>query len=137
MPRPKTPMTGKIEAFIRMEARGESADDILRKIFNLDPETCSFDEKNKAYQQMWRWRHRDDVQPIWDDEIRSFVRQCVPSAVNRLKSQVEDKNGWLANKAANDVVNLAKTTSIFQSDEKAINVKIEGLPDIGSPDDDV
>ena len=135
MARPIAPMTGKIESFIRMEARGESPDDILRKVFHLDPETCSHDEKNKAFQQMWRWRHRPDAQAIWDDEIRNVVRQCIPSAVNRIKRQVDDDNGWLANKAANDVVNLAKTTSIFQSDDRAIKVQIEGMPDIGSPDD--
>ena len=55
--------------------------------------------------------------------------------MNRLKSQVDNQNDWVANKASNDVINLAKTTGIFQDNEKAINVKIEGLPDIGSPDD--
>ena len=136
MPRTRQPMTARVENFIRMEARGEPADDILREIFGLDPETCSFDEKNKAYQQMWRWRHRADAQAIWDDEMKARVRRCVPRAVGRLEKQVDDENGWLANKAANDMVNLAKTTGIFQSEEKALNVKIEGLPDLGSPDDD-
>ena len=137
MARPTGPMTAKIESFIRMEARGESADDILREIFKLDPETCDPAETNKAYQQMWRWRHREDAQAIWDDEVRSVVRHCIPRAVHRLKSQVDNQNDWVANKASNDVINLAKTTGIFQDNEKAISVKIEGLPDIGSPDDDV
>ena len=137
MARPTGPMTAKIESFIRMEARGESADDILREIFKLDPETCDPAEKNKAYQQMWRWRHRPDAQAVWDDEVRNVVKHCIPRAMNRLKSQVDNQNDWVANKASNDVINLAKTTGIFQDNEKAINVKIEGLPDIGSPDDDV
>lgn len=136
MPRPLAPMTAKIESFIRMEARGEDPNDILRKVFKLDPDTCSHDEKNKAFQQMWRWRHRPDAQAIWDDEVRAVVRQCVPTAVNRIKRQLNDDNGWLANKAANDVVNLAKTTSIFQAEDKALKVQIEGMPDLGSPDDE-
>jgi hypothetical protein len=134
--RPVGPMTAKIENFLRMEARGEDHDTVLREIFGEEYVTDPV-KKNAAESKMHRWRHRDDAQAIWDDEIRSIVKQCIPSAVNRIKKQVDDDNGWLANKAANDVVNLAKTTSIFQSDEKAINVKIEGLPDIGSPDDDV
>lgn len=134
--RPKKPMTARIENFIRMEARGESADDILREIFGLDPATCSFDEKNKAYQQMWRWRHRPDAQPIWDDEMRARVRRCVPKAVGRLEQQVNDDNGWLANKAANDMVTLAKTTGIFRDEDKALHVQVSGLPELGSPDQD-
>ena len=136
MPRTRQPMTARVENFIRMEARGEPADDILREIFGLDPETCSFDEKNKAYQQMWRWRHRADAQAIWDDEMKARVRRCVPRAVGRLEKQVDDENGWLANKAANDYIGLAKTVGVFQTEEKAVNVRIEGLPDIGSPDDE-
>lgn len=135
MARPLAPMTAKIENFIRMEARGEAADDILREIFHLDPETCGPDVKQRAYQQMYRWRHRPDAQAIWEDEMRVRVRKYVPMAVGRLHNQIDNENDWVANKAANDVINLAKTTGIFQNEEKAINVKIEGLPDIGSPDE--
>ena len=74
MARPLAPMTAKIESFIRMEARGEDPNDILRKVFHLDPETCSHEEKNKAFQQMWRWRHRPDAQAIWDDEVKAVVK---------------------------------------------------------------
>ena len=136
MARPLKPMTAKIEAFIRMEARGESPDEILRKIFDIDPDYCDPAVKANAFQQMYRWRHRPDVQPIWDDEVRNFVRHCVPAAMQRIKSQMSDDNGWLANKAANDVIGLAKTTTIFASDEKAVSVKIEGMPDLGTPDQD-
>jgi len=135
MPRPLGPMTGRIEAFIRMEARGEPVSEILRKIFKLDPETCGDNAKNNAYQAMWRWRHRPDAQAIWEDEVRNVVRACIPSAMNRIKRQVDDDNGWLANKAANDVIGLARTTSVFTSEEKAVRVQIEGMPDLGTPDD--
>jgi len=134
MGRPFAPMNAKIESFIRMEARGIDHNEIIKTLFGqeyLDDPV----KKNAAQSKLTRWRHRPDAQAIWDDEIRNVVRQCIPSAVNRIKKQVDDDNGWLANKAANDVVNLAKTTSIFQSDDKAIKVQIEGMPDIGSPDD--
>jgi len=136
MARPVAKMTAQMECFIRLEARGESHDTVLLKVFGPDYVTDPV-KRHAAESKMTRWRKRDDVQAVWDDEVRSIVRQCIPHAMSRLTKQVNDDNGWLANKAANDVVNLAKTTSIFQSDEKAINVKIEGLPDIGSPDDNV
>ena len=135
MARPVGPMTAQIEKFLRLEARGESHDAVLEAVFGPEYVTDPV-KKNAAESKMTRWRHREDAQAIWDDEIRAIVKQCIPSAVSRIKKQIDDDNGWLANKAANDVVNLAKTTSIFQSDEKAINVKIEGMPDIGSPDEE-
>ena len=135
MPKELGPITAQIEAFVRMEARGESRPAILEKIFGLGPDASDRD-KNAADQKMYRWRHRPDIQPIWDDEVRSFVRQCIPSAMSRIRQQVNDDNGWLANKAANDVIGLAKTTSIFQQEDKAVSVRIEGMPDIGTPDQD-
>ena len=135
MARPYGPMNAKIESFIRMEARGIDHQTIVQKLYGVDYAAADATTQSRIDSQLWRWRHRPDAQAIWDDEIRNVVRQCIPSAVNRIKKQVDDDNGWLANKAANDVVNLAKTTSIFQSDDKAIKVQIEGMPDIGSPDD--
>ena len=128
-------MNAKIENFIRMEARGESHDDVLKEIFGLDPKRATKEEKNKASQQMWRWRHRPDAQAIWDDEMKARVRRCVPRAVNLLESQIGSRKEWVANKAANDVVNLAKQTGIFVGEEKAVSIRIEGMPEIGSPDD--
>jgi hypothetical protein len=128
-------MNAKIELFIRMEARGEDHEDILHQIFGITPESTK-DERHAAQEMMHRWRHRPDAKAIWDDEIRQVIQRCIPRAVQRISKQIDSKEGWLANKAANDVVNLAKTTSVFQGDDKALTVKIEGMPDIGSPDDD-
>lgn len=131
MGRKHVPMNARIENFIRMEARGEPYKVILKEIFGLNPG----DPGDHAAQcTMSRWRHREDAQAIWDDEMKARVRRCVPRAVGRLELQIDDDNGWIANKAANDVVNLAKTTGIFQSEEKAVSVRFEGMPDIGSPD---
>ena len=134
MARPVGPMTAQIENFIRMEARGEPHDVVLREIFGpeyvTDPK-----KKNAAESKMDRWRHRADKQAIWDDETKSRVVRGVPAAISRLEQQIRSGNEWVANKAANDYINLAKTTGIFQVDEKAVHVRIEGMPDIGSPDD--
>lgn len=135
MSRPFKPLTARIENCIRMEARGEPHEEIIRQIFG--EEALTDDKKrNAANVAIWRWRQRPDYQQIWDDEMRARVRRRVPAAVERLEKQVDDDNGWLANKAANDYIGLAKTVGVFQTEEKAVNVRIEGLPDIGSPDDE-
>ena len=134
MARPTGPITARIENFIRMEARGECADDILREIFHLDPENCDPKEKNKAYQQMYRWRHRPDAEAIWADELKAVVRRCVPNAAKRIQHQVDSGTEWLANKAANDVITLASRIGVIKTEETAINVQVTGMPDLGSPD---
>lgn len=136
MSRPTGPMTARIEGFIRAEARGEPADDILREFFGLDPDNCDPKEKNRAYQQMYRWRHRPDADAIWQDELKATVKRRVPAAINRLLAQVNSNTEWLANKAANDIMTLAGRTGVVRNEETAMQIKIEGMPEIGSPDDD-
>jgi len=136
MARPLAPMTARIENFIRMEARGESADEILRQIFHLDPETCGEKVKQNAYQQMYRWRHRPDADAIWQDELKATVRRHVPVSIKRIKTQVDSDTEWLANKAANDVLVLAGKIGVIQNQETALKVEISGMPDLGSPDDE-
>jgi hypothetical protein len=134
MSRPVGPMTARIENFIRMEARGEPHDVVLREIFGPEYVTDK-KKKNAAESQMDRWRHRADRQAIWDDETKSRVLRRVPAAISRLEKQIDSDNDWIANKAANDYISLAKATGILQTEEKAVHVQVEGLPEIGSPDD--
>ena len=134
MGRPMIPMNSRIENFIRAEARGESHEQVLEECFNLPPGS---DIKliRKAEQQMWRWRHRPDAKAIWEDELAARVRRRVPGAIRRLDDQIDNSNDWVANKAANDFLGLAKSLGVIRSEETAINVQIQGMPDLGSPDD--
>jgi hypothetical protein len=85
---------------------------------------------------MNRWRNRPDAPAIWEDELKATVRRCVPMAVSKIRSQVSNENDWVANKASNDIMNLARSTGIFGNEERALTVRVEGMPEIGSPDDE-
>lgn len=135
MARPWGPMTAQIENFIRAEARGEEHDKILQDVFGLGPDATR-EEKHRAQLKMSRWRKRPDFKPIWDDEISGAVRRHLPGAINRLLKQVDNSNDWVANKAANDVMGLARSIGLIHNEETALKVQIEGMPDLGSPDDD-
>ena len=137
MARPTGPITARIENFIRMEARGEPADDILRVVFGLDPDNCDPKEKNKAYQQMFRWRHRPDADAIWQDELKATVKRRVPAAIGKINKQIESDTEWLANKAANDVLTLASRIGAIKTEETVTKIEIQGMPEIGSPEDNV
>ena len=134
MARPLAPLTARIENFIRAEARGMEHDQVLKEFFNVD-ENSDPKEKNKAEQQIFRWRHRPDYEAIWNDELKSAVRRHVPVAMSRIISQIDSNTEWLANKAANDVILLAGKTGVVQNQETALQVQITGMPDIGYPDE--
>ena len=134
MARPLGPMTAQIEQFLRMEARGEDHNDVLREVFG-DEYVTDPAKKHMAEAKMCRWRKRPDAKAIWEDEVGSIVRRRLPGALSRIIQQIDGGNDWLANKAANDIVLLAKTIGIVKSDETALKVQIEGMPDIGSPDE--
>ena len=134
MARPYGPMTAKIENFIRAEARGEPHDKILREQFGID-ENSSPKDKARAEQYMFRWRHRPDADAIWQDELKATVKRRVPAAIGKINKQIESDTEWLANKAANDVLTLASRIGAIKTEETAMKIEIQGLPEIGSPDD--
>lgn len=136
MGRNKLKVTTQIETFIRMEARGESRPAILKACFGLSPDD---DERlvNNADVKMCRWRKIPEYKKIWEDELAATVRRHTGGAMKTILAQLTDNNGWLANKAANDVVTLAKNLGIVKCDDAtAIRVQVTGMPDLGSPDQD-
>lgn len=135
MPRPKpTKYNAQQELFVRMEARGESRKDIFREVFGIDIETASKDEIHAADCKLSRWRQWPCYEATWKDEVKRVLFGCTSTAIRTLNKQMTEKDDWLQNKAANDLLNYGKG-QIFGEDERAVHVQIEGLPDIGSPDD--
>ena len=135
MARPLSPMNARIENFIRAEARGEPHSQILKEQFGID-ENSDPKDKARAEQKMFHLRHRPDADAIWQDELKSIVKRCVPNAAIRIRNQIDSDTEWLANKAANDVITLAGRIGVIKNEETALKVEISGMPDIGSPDDE-
>lgn len=135
MPKNRQPLTAKQEQFIRMSAQGKSRREILKEVFNVDLDTAEDNVIAAKDMQMSRWRKLPEFESIWKDEVRSILYGCTAEAVQVIKSQLKSDQGWLQNKAANDLLNYGKA-QIYGEEEKAVHVKIEGMPDIGSPDDE-
>lgn len=135
MPKSKQPLTGDQELFVRMSAQGKSRTEILKAVFNLDVNTAPVNEIHNADNKMSRWRKHPDFESTWKDEIRQILYGCTAEAVQVIKGQLRSDQGWLQNKAANDLLNYGKS-QIYGDEEKTVHVQIDGLPDIGSPDDD-
>ena len=129
-----TKATTKQDLFVRLEAQGAGRPEILLQVFGLDVETADPRLVNNADVQMYRWRRKPWYDDIWKDEIKRISIAMSSEALKKIKAQIRDDNGWLANKAANDSLAFAKPL-IWGEDEKALTVRVEGMPEIGSPDD--
>ena len=129
------PLTSDQERFVRMSAQGCSRKEILDKVFHLDIETAPENEIHAADNKMSRWRKHPDFEATWKDEVKQILYGCTAEAVQVIKGQLRSDQGWLQNKAANDLLNYGKA-QIYGDEERTVHVQIEGLPDIGSPDDE-
>lgn len=137
MPRPKpTKYNAQQEKFVRMEARAESRADIMREVFGIDIATADKHVIAAADAKMCRWRKFPCYLDTWKDEVQRVCISATSEALKKIRAQIRDDNGWLANKAANDNLNFAKPL-IWGEDDKALTVKIEGMPELGTPDGDV
>ena len=134
MPKNRQPLNAQQELFIRMSARAESRKDILREVFGLDLETSPANEIHNADCKMSRWRSLPEFDSIWKDEVKKVLYACTGEAIKVIKGQLAESIPWLQNKAANDILNYGKN-QLYGEEERTVHVQIEGMPEIGSPDD--
>ena len=135
MPKNRQPLTAQQELFIRLSAQGKTRPEILKEVFNIDSSTMTKNELAKYDMKMTRWRKPPEFESIWKDEVKSILYGCTAEAIQVIKGQLREDIPWLKNKAANDLLNYGKQ-QIYGDEERAVHVKIEGMPEIGSPDGD-
>lgn len=138
MPRPKfedKPLTVFQEQVIRARAQGCTNVEIIEKLFGIkkgdDP------KYHNAEQQICKWMKHPDVTRIWKEELRKSSLPLMSEALILLRKQMRTKQkgaAWLRNKAANDVLNFVKN-QISAEEERSITVQVQGMPEIGTPDD--
>ena len=133
VPNDKAPV--QLDKFVRMEANLCSREEKMRVLFGLDVNTASERELNTADVKMCRWRKHPLYDQIWKDELGKQDYEDYSRARQVLRDGMKEKDDkWLAlNSAINVISNGNKR--IFRDDQMTINVQIEGMPDIGEPDD--
>lgn len=135
MPKNRQPLTGQQEKFIRLSAQGKNREEILKAVFDIDIATTPDNVIHNADCKMSRWRKLPEFESIWKDEVKNILYGCTAEAIQVIKGQLREDIPWLKNKAANDLLNYGKQ-QIYGDEERAVHVKIEGMPEIGSPDGD-
>ena len=134
MPRKKNPnLTVDQERFVRMEANGITSREIIFELWGMKEE-----DDPKAYHNMEcrlsDWRKHPKYEEVWRDEVRKQDFGDYSLARKTLRRSMKADDQWLAMQSAVNVLNNSGKR-IFGAEENAVTVRIEGLPDIGSPDD--
>ena len=136
MPRKKNPdLTVEQDRFVRMEANGMTSPEIILELWGLKREDDPREYHNYEC-KLSRWRDHPRYEEVWKEEVRKqdFGDYTAARRVLR-RSMNQEKDGWLAMQSAVNVLNNS-SKRIYQAEDSAVTVKIEGLPDIGSPDDE-
>ena len=118
-------------------AEGVKPNEIARICFDIRAEDgVSVDEAKeaKARAKVRRWMRDPKVQEAYRALLREFIVPEFARAAAKLASQIDDPNGWLANKAANDIITRFDA-AVMGAEDREITVKVEGMPKMGTPDE--
>lgn len=130
----KEDLTLEQERFIRMEANGYSTPEIIQDLWGM----TEADDRKKYHNyecKLSRWRKHPKYAKAWKAIVREYDFSDYTRARRTLRRSMDDSDKWLAMQSAVNVMNTSGKR-IFGEEENTVTVKIEGLPDIGSPDQD-
>lgn len=116
--------------FVGLEVQGLTTKEIIKELWGQEEGTKEY---ASSQHRLSRWRRNPQYKEVWLEEIGQMGARLLTKGLRKLRDQLNAGEPWLENKAANDIVNFGKSR-IFGDDERAVTVKIEGLPDLGTPD---
>ena len=134
MARKRNPnLTVQQEKFVRMQANGCEFPEIIMAIWGMKRE-----DDPKAYHnlecKLSEWRKHPKYEEVWKDEVRKQDYSDYILARQVLRKSMRNEDKWLAMQSAvNSLNNSGKR--IFRDEENTVTVRIEGMVDLGSPDD--
>ena len=111
--------------------RGYSDKKIVEELW---PEKTEDKQIKSACQRIRNLRRTARFQEYYRTLVTEWSSHHVGKALNKLVEQIDCDQPWLANKAANDVIQHSKQM-LTGVDDGTVVVKVEGMPELGTPDD--
>lgn len=105
-----------------------------RMVEELWPDKTTPAQKRNCKQRLQKLRRDEKFQEYYRSLVTEWSIHHVGRAYNKLAEQVDCDQPWLANKAANDVIQHSKQM-LTGMDDGTVVVKVEGMPELGTPDD--
>lgn len=134
----KQPLNARGRRYAQMKAQACSRAEILLEMFGLDLNDPTVDRKavHAADMQCQRWRDHPGFDDAFESEINRILRAAAAPALQVLMDQIksEGTEPYLRNKAANDVMQHRRT-ALKAEEDSVVTIKVEGMPELGTPDD--
>ena len=115
-----------------MMFRGFTEEQIAKEQFGV----ADGDEKGmrNAKARLRNLRKNEKFIEYYRSIITEWSVHNVGKALLKLSEQVDSDKPWIANKAANDVL-LQSKTFMNGNEDNTVVLKVEGMPELGSPDE--
>ena len=114
-----------------MMFRGYTDEEMVRELW---PQKTEPNQIRAAKQRLRNLRRAEKFQEYYRTLVTEWSVHHVGRALRKLSEQIDSNQPWLANKAANDVL-LQSKQMITGMDDGTVVVKVEGMPELGTPDD--
>ena len=111
--------------------RGYTDEEIVKEQF---PEAVTEGQIAARKKRIRNLRRDEKFQEYYRSLVQEWSMHHVGRAYDRLAAQIDSNQPWLANKAANDVIQHSKQM-LTGMDDGTVVVKVEGMPELGTPDD--
>ena len=127
--------TPEMKAWMRLVVRKASRKEIMEEIFHVKPEDMTEDNLHKYDCKLSRWRQHPDYHKEWMIAFKEQWGDILADAVAVVQEGLQDESlPWRRTQHAN--LALAYGTKILVGEEeRTLHVQVEGLPEIGSPDE--
>jgi len=128
--------TPEMKLWVQLVVGKATRKEIFEKLFHVDITQMTEQEQNRYDVKMSRWRHHPDYQKEWLAAFKDQWGDILTDATEVVKEGLHDKDQpWRRTQHANMALAYG-TKMIIGEDDRAVHVKIEGMPEIGSPDSD-
>lgn len=113
--------------------QGKSNKEIAIEVLDADPGDRN--DLLKKVKRIKRLIESDKFAEYYKSMIKEWTIHNVGRALNKLSDQIDHEQPWLANKAANDILQRVPKGMLMDEEENTITVKVEGMPELGVPEE--
>ena len=117
----------------QMVFQGKTNKDIAIKVLGANP-----DDKSDMLKKTNRIKHlieHKKFQDYYKSMITEWTVHNVGKALTKLSEQIDNELPWLANKAANDILQRVPKSMLGEEDDSRVVIRIEGMPELGTPEE--
>ena len=129
-------LTKKHMLAARMLADGYTITQTATALWNVTTPEGGTDKKKlaSAVEILRQWRRRPEFAEVYKETLREMVEPAAGKAIQRITAQIDDDNPWIAQNAAREALTRF-LPMVMGEDDKTITVKIEGMPEMGTPEE--